>query len=269
MSYKIIFTDLDDTLLNSEKKISPIDKEAIMRAQEAGIKFVLASGRPTFAMYDLAKELELEKYGSFILSFNGSIITDCKSGENIFEASLTKEDLHLMYDFAKENGVHILTYIDDEVVSESESEYIDVEVNLTKMPHNIVSNFKEAVNKSAVKCMLLEEPSYLKSVEEKLKAKYGDRYSIAISKPFFLEVTKLGIDKGVALRKLVDKLGLKIEESIAVGDSYNDLPMLKAAGLAACVENANEDIKKVCSFVSKSNNDGGMAYLIDKLIFNK
>lgn len=269
MSYKIIFTDLDDTLLNSEKKISSVDKEAIMRAQEAGVKFVLASGRPTFAMYDLAKELELDKYGSFILSFNGSIITDCRSGENIFEASLTKEDLHLMYGFAKENKTHILTYIDDEVVSETESEYIDVEVTLTKMPHNLTKSFKETVNKPAVKCMLLEEPTYLKEVEAKLKATYGDKYSIAISKPFFLEVTKLGVDKGVALRKLVETLGLKIEESIAVGDSYNDLPMLKAAGLAACVENANEDIKKVCSFISKSNNDGGMAYLIDKLIFNK
>lgn len=269
MSYKIIFTDLDDTLLNSEKKISQVDKEAIMRAQEAGIKFVLASGRPTFAMKELAEELELAKYGSFILSFNGSIITDCKSGKNIFEASLTKEDLHLMYDFAKKNKTHILTYIDDEVVSETESEYIDVEVNLTKMPHNLVKNFKETVNKPAVKCMLLEEPSYLKEVEKKLKKEYGDKYSIAISKPFFLEVTKLGIDKGVALRKLVELLGMKIEESIAVGDSYNDLPMLKAAGLAACVENANEDIKKVCSFISKSNDEGGMAYLIDKLIFNK
>ena len=269
MSYKIIFTDLDDTLLNSEKKISSVDKEAIMRAQEAGVKFVLASGRPTFAMYDLAKELELDKYGSFILSFNGSIITDCRSGENIFEASLTKEDLHLMYDFAKENKTHILTYIDDEVVSETESEYIDVEVTLTKMPHNLTKSFKAIRISIAVKCMLLEEPTYLKEVEAKLKATYGDKYSIAISKPFFLEVTKLGVDKGVALRKLVETLGLKIEESIAVGDSYNDLPMLKAAGLAACVENANEDIKKVCSFISKSNNDGGMAYLIDKLIFNK
>lgn len=269
MSYKIIFTDLDDTLLNSEKKISQVDKEAIMKAQEAGIKFVLASGRPTFAMKELAEELKLAKYGSFILSFNGSIITDCKSGKNIFEASLTKEDLHLMYDFAKKNKTHILTYIDDEVVSETESEYIDVEVNLTKMPHNLVKNFKETVNKPAVKCMLLEEPSYLKEVEKKLKKEYGDKYSIAISKPFFLEVTKLGIDKGVALRKLVELLGMKIEESIAVGDSYNDLPMLKAAGLAACVENANEDIKKVCSFISKSNDEGGMAYLIDKLIFNK
>ena len=172
-----------------------------------------------------------------------------------------------MYDFAKENSCHILTYVDDEIISETESEYIDVEVTLTKMPHKIVKNFKEAVNKPAVKCMILEEPSYLKEVEKKLKRKCKHKYSI--SKPFFLEVTKLGVDKGVALKNLVETLDMKIEESIAVGDSYNDLPMLKAAGLAACVENANEDIKKVCSFISKSNDEGGMAYLIENLIFNK
>lgn len=267
MSYKIIFTDLDDTLLNSEKKISDIDKKAIMKAQEAGVKFVLASGRPTFAMLDLAKELELAKYGSYLLSFNGSIITECNTMKNLFEASLTKDDLHLLYDFSKENHTHILTYINNEIISETESEYIDVEVTLTKMPHKLVKNFKEAVNQPAVKCMLLEEPSYLKTIEEKLKNKYGNSYSIAISKPFFLEVTKLGVDKGVALKKLAEILNIDIKDTIAVGDSYNDLPMLKAAGLAACVENANEDIKKVCGYITKSNDEGGMAHLIEELIF--
>ncbi len=132
MDYKMIVTDLDDTLLTSDKKISLQDLEAIKKAQEKGIKFVLCSGRPTFAMRGLAKEIEAEKYESYILSFNGSIITDCRTNENIFEASLEKEDLHLMYDFAKKHNTHILTYINDEIISETESEYIDVEVDLTK-----------------------------------------------------------------------------------------------------------------------------------------
>lgn len=269
MGYKIIFTDLDDTLLNSEKKVSEVDKEAIKKAQEMGVKFVLSSGRPTFAMWDLAKELELDKYGSYILSYNGSIITDCATKENIFEVSLEKEDLHLMYDFSRENKVHILTYIDDEIVSETESQYITEEVKMTKMNHNLVKDFKESVNKSSVKCMLLEEPSYLKEVEKKLKESYGDRYSIAISKPFFLEVTKLGIDKGVALEKLSEYLGIDIRDTIAVGDSYNDIPMLKKAGLAVAVENANEDTKKICGYITKSNNNGGMAHLINELILKR
>lgn len=269
MGYKMIFTDLDDTLLNDEKKVSQKDKDAIIKAQQAGVKFILASGRPTFAMRDLANELELEKYGGYLLSFNGSIITDCKTGKNIYEAALSKEDLHLMYDFSKKHNTHILTYHKDDIISETESQYIDVEVELTKMNHKLVKSFKDEVTYPAVKCMLLEEPSYLKEVEKKLKEEHGDNYTIAISKPFFLEVVRLGIDKGIALEKLAEFLGIDICDTIAVGDSYNDLPMLKSAGLSVAVENANDDIKKVCKFITKSNNDGGMAYLIDKMIFNK
>ena len=269
MPYRMIFTDLDDTLLNDSKKVSDIDKKAIFDVQKHGVKFILASGRPTFAMRDLACELELEKYGGYLLSFNGSIITDCKSGKNIFEAGLTPEDLHLMYDYSKKFNTHILTYHGDEIISETESEYIDVEVGLTKMHHNVVPDFKKEVTYPAVKCMLLAEPSYLKEVEKKLKAECGDRYTIAISKPFFLEITKKDMDKGKSLIRLAEILNIPIDETIAVGDSFNDLPMLKTAGLAACVANAKDEIKEVCGFISKSNNDGGMAYLINTLILNK
>lgn len=269
MKYKMIVTDLDDTLLNSEKKISLIDKEAIMKAQKAGIKFIPASGRPTFAMKELAEELHLADYESFLLSFNGSIITDCATQKNILEESLNKEDIHLMYDFSKKYNTHILTYIDDEIISETDSEYIDVEVTLTKMKHRKVKDFKEAVNKNAVKCMLLAEPSYLKKVEVELKKEYGDKYSIAISKPFFLEVTKLGVDKGTAIVKLADILGIKIEEVIAVGDSFNDLPMLKAAGTSVAVANAQPEIRKITDYNVSSNDEGGMAELINKFIFTK
>lgn len=268
-NYKMIITDLDDTLLNSQKKISETDLEAIFKAQEKGVKFILCSGRPTFAMKSLAKEIKADEYGSYIISFNGSIINDFKNNKNLFEASLEKEDLHLLYDFSKKYNTHILTYINDEIISETDSEYIDVEVDLTKMPHRKVKSFKEFVNQGAVKCMLLAEPSYLKKVEVELKKEYGDKYSIAISKPFFLEVTKLGIDKGVAVKRLADTLNIPIEEVIAVGDSFNDLPMLKASGFSIAVENANPEIKKQVDFITKSNDNGGIAYLIEKFIFNK
>ncbi|MCJ8342265.1 MAG: Cof-type HAD-IIB family hydrolase [Cetobacterium sp.] len=266
MKYKAIVTDLDDTLLNPCGLISPEDKKMIMECQENGVKFILASGRPTFAMKHLSEELELSKYKSYILSFNGAIITDCSTGELLLNESLTSKEIHELYDFAKENNVHIITYIDDEIISESESEYIDVEVNLTKMPHKIVKSFKESVKKDAVKCIMLEEPSYLKEVEKKLKEKYGDKYSIAISKPFFLEVTKKGIDKGNTLKKLADKMNISTEEIIAVGDSYNDESMLRTAGLAVAVENAKPEIKEIADFITTSNDNNGMGNLIKKFI---
>lgn len=269
MKYKMIVTDLDDTLLNSQGKISLKDKEAIMKAQNEGVIFVLASGRPTYAMRDLANELDLGKYGSYILSYNGSIITNCKTNKNILEETLTRDEIHTLYDFSKKNGVEIITYLDDTIVSEDYSSYIEVEVELTKMPFEKVKNFKATVDKNCVKCIMLAEPTYLKGVEKILKAELGEQFSIAISKPFFLEVTKLGVDKGSSLLKLANKLGIKQEEIIVVGDSYNDLPMLKVAGLPACVENAKPEIKEICKFISTSNNANGMATLIENLIFKK
>ena len=84
MTYKMIVLDLDDTLLRDDHTISPRTKEALMTAQEQGVKVVLASGRPTFGMRNVAKELRLEEYGSFILSFNGAKIINCKTNEEIF-----------------------------------------------------------------------------------------------------------------------------------------------------------------------------------------
>ena len=85
MEYKLIALDLDGTLTNSEKHITPRTKAALMEAQKRGVRLVLASGRPTFGIMPLAKELELARYGGFILAFNGGKIVDCKTGKTVFE----------------------------------------------------------------------------------------------------------------------------------------------------------------------------------------
>lgn len=267
MKYKMIVTDLDDTLLNEKGEISLKDKEAIMKAQKMGVKFVLASGRPTFAMKHLAEELELSKYGSFILSYNGALITECSTGHELLKESLTKDELHELYNFSKEHQVHIITYLDDVIISETDSEYIDIEKNLTGMPHEKVSSFKDRVDREAEKCIMLEEPKYLKIVEDKLRSKFGDRYSIAISKPFLLEVTKLGVDKGNTLIKLIKYLNISSDEVIVIGDSYNDISMLKVAGLSVAVENAKPEIKEMVDVITSSNIEGGMEKIIKKYIF--
>ena len=92
MKYKMIVLDLDGTLTNDKKKITPKTKTALMRAQSLGIRVVLASGRPTYGITKLADELEIEKHGGFILAFNGGKITDCESGKVVFEQKLDEAD---------------------------------------------------------------------------------------------------------------------------------------------------------------------------------
>lgn len=265
MRYKMLVLDLDDTLLRDDHSISERNKEMLMKAQEQGVYVVLASGRPTPAMFRYAEELDLKKYGSYIISYNGAIITDLTRQKSIFEQSLSKEQIHSLHDFSKANNVDIITYTADSIISESNSKYIDVEVELTQMKFNKVECFKSAVTESAVKCIMLEEPEYLKKVESKLKREKPNK-SVSISKPFFLEVMPQGIDKAASIARLAEKLSIKREEIIAVGNAGNDLSMVEYAGLGVWVDNVTPELRDRADVIVASNNNHGVAEVVERYI---
>ena len=265
MKYKMLVVDMDDTLLSDDHKISTENKEMLLKAQEMGVYVVLASGRPTSAMINYAKELQCDVNNSFMISFNGSTITDLKEDKILFEHSLTKEQLHAIYDFSKQNDTHIITYLDGKILSETNSEYIDIESTITGLELVIVPSFKEAVTTAAVKCLLLEEPSYLKTVEYKLKKAMPD-LSVCMSKPFFLEVAPNGVDKGVAIEMLAKKLNIHQSEIIAVGNAGNDLSMVQYAGLGVWVDNVDPELRHFADVIVASNNNHGVAEVVKKYI---
>lgn len=263
--YKMLVLDLDDTLLSDDYSISHRNKEMLIKAQEMGIKVVLASGRPTPAMTKYADELRLDYFDSYMISFNGAVVTSMKNKEVLFETTLTQKEIHSLYDFSVENNVHIITYSHKGVVSETESEYIDVELKLTGIPHHKVQSFKREITTTAAKCILLEHPDYLKSVERKLKTERTD-LSVARSKPFFLEVMPQGIDKAASIDRLANMLDIKQSEVIAVGNAGNDLSMVKYAGLGIWVDNVSDDFRHEADFVVASNNDDGVAEVVERFI---
>ena len=267
MNYKMLVVDMDDTLLTDNHEISNENKEMLLKAQEMGVYVVLASGRPTTAMIEFAKELQCDVNNSFMISFNGSVITDLKEDKILFEHSLTKEQIHSLYDFSQQNNTHIITYIDGQIISERNSEYIDIEKNITGLKLNIVSSFKDTVTTSAVKCILLEEPIYLKSVETVLKAAMPD-LSICMSKPFFLEAAPNGIDKGASIKILAEKLNIHQSEIIAVGNAGNDLTMVQYAGLGVWVDNVDAELRHHADVIVASNNNHGVAEVVRRFILN-
>jgi HAD-superfamily hydrolase, subfamily IIB len=267
VNYKMLVLDLDDTLLDDNHRISSRNKELLAKAQSKGVKVVLASGRPTQAMMQYAHELQLAEFDSYLISFNGAVVTSLKNNEILFQKSLTTDEIHSLYDFSVANNVHILTYSDKGIISETHSEYIDVEVNLTDIPHHKVPSFKTEVTASAVKCILLEEPDYLKKVETKLKAERTD-LSVSRSKPFFLEVMPKGIDKAASIDFLAKKLDIDQREVIAVGNAGNDLTMVKYAGLGVWVDNVSPELRHEADFIVASNNDDGVAEVVERFILN-
>ena len=126
----------------------------------------------------------------------------------------------------------------------------------------------EYVDFAVPKYIMLDDGDYLATVEPKVKAALGKNFSVYRSEPFFLEILPKGIDKAQSLERLLKRLGLTREQMIACGDGYNDLSMIKYAGLGVAMENAVLPVRQAADFVTKSNNDDGVAYVIEKFIFS-
>lgn len=261
----MLVLDMDDTLLTDDHTVSNENREMLSKAKEMGVYVVLASGRPTPAMIDYAKDLEL--LDSYMISFNGAVITDLKADKIIFEQTLTQEQIHELYDYSLKNKTHIITYLDGKIVSETDSEYIEIEKNITGLEHNKVLSFKDEVKSAAIKCILLEDPCYLKEVEKDLKAAMP-HLSICMSKPFFLEVAQNGIDKGTSIKFLAEKLNIHQSEIIAVGNAGNDVSMIEYAGLGVWVDNVDPELRHKGDVIVASNNDHGVAEVVRRFILN-
>lgn len=269
MNYKIIALDIDGTLVSSHHNILPETKEALMEAQKRGLKVVLASGRPTPGMTALAQALQLEKFGGFVLSYNGGCLTNMKTGETIHEVFLTPEEAHEIYDFAKENKVNMVAYDGGEIITDGDDEYIQIEATLNQMSLRKTDDFKKAVVNHTVKALTTGAPERIAEIEKHYIRKFGHRFSICRSMPFFLEVMPQGINKAASLGRLLKTLDVTPAEMIACGDGFNDIEMIKYAGLGVAMGNAVDEVKAVADYVTKSNDENGIAHVIKTFIFKK
>ncbi len=265
MNYKMIVLDIDDTLLTPDHTISPKTKEALIEVQKKGVQVVLCSGRPTVGMIPIAKELEVDKYGGYVISYNGANIVEIETNNIIYENSLSVEQIHRLYDLSKSAGIGIHTYSDVHILAEKEYKQTKFESDLVGMPIKIIENFKEVVNKPVVKAIMVDEPSVLKSIEDKVFPHTKD-LSVTYSKPFFLEFMNNAVNKGLSLKYLCEKLGVKQSEVIAFGDSHNDLAMLEYAGMGVAMGNAVNEVKEMANFVTKTNTEDGIAYTLEKFM---
>ena len=267
MKYEMIVLDLDGTLTNKDKMITPKTKETLMKIQERGKTVVLASGRPTYGVMPLAKELELERYGGYILSFNGGIIFNCQTKEVIFDRQLPVESNGVIIDLAKEHGVNILTYEGDQIITPDGScPYVAKEAFINKLEVRQVENFREHVTFQVPKFLMLDDGGYLALAEAKVKASLGKEFSVYRSEPFFLEILPKGIDKAQSLERLLEVTGFTREQMIACGDGYNDLSMIQYAGLGVAMENAVLPVRQAADYITRSNNEDGVAHVVEKFM---
>ena len=170
MEYQILALDLDGTLTNSKKEISRPTLEALIDIQEQGKKVVLASGRPTKGVLPLAKQLHLEDYGSYILSFNDARITDCRSMQAIYNKTLPGDIVEpLLQILRKYDGLDILSYTADNILSGIKpNKYTELESRINHMPIIETDDFAASIKEPANKFLVTGEPEIIEKAQKEV-----------------------------------------------------------------------------------------------------
>lgn len=268
--YKLLVLDLDGTLTNKKKEITPHTLQVLKEAQQKGLKIVLASGRPTYGIVPLAEQLELKHFGGYIMAFNGGLILDCATGETIYQNFLDPSVYPYLYEKGNTKDFKILSYKDEYIVSEDiANEYVAYEARLNKMPLMQVENFLDVITFPEPKCLIVGNPEILKDLEVEMREKLQNCMSVYRSEPFFLELLPLGIDKAKCLEKLLERMQIDRKNVIACGDGFNDLSMIEFAGLGVAMANAQQVVKNAADYITLSNEDDGVAAVVEKFFFKK
>lgn len=264
MKYKLLALDIDGTLTNSQKQISPKTRQALMEAQQKGLRLILASGRPTDGVRPLARQLEMEKYGGFILSYNGARVIDLSNEQVVYEKTLAPEIIPVIGELAHKYKIGVLTYVDGAVITETpEDPYIQLEARINGLPLKGVENFAEAVTEKEPKCLMTGDGEYMGKIEPEIAAALGN-LSVYRSEAYFIEIMPENIDKAVSLEKLCEYVGVTREELAACGDGYNDMPMIRYAGLGIAMANAKEPVREAADVITLSNDEDGIAAALEK-----
>lgn len=267
MDYKLIALDIDGTLTNSKKEITPRTRYAILEAQNQGKKIVLASGRHPIGVYTIAKNLMLDKYGGYIMSFNGGRIIDCRTDNTIVSKIFPLEYLPDIVSVLKDSNITINTYDNNRIIADNKvNDYTYVEQDVIKAEMVVVDDFVSAVKFDINKILLAGEPHELDKYQKILADRYDGLLDIYKSAPYFLEIMPFGVTKGSMMPLLLKKLNITRDEFAAFGDNYNDITMIGYAGLGVAMGNAEPDVKKIADYICESNDEDGIAKTFERFI---
>ena len=267
----IFFTDLDDTLLNRNKKVSPGNRRAIEAVLHGGHYICICTGRALPSALREAHRLGLDGKGCFCIAFNGSQIYDCEKKELILRKGLDPEVVRYLFDEAKAFPIHIQTYDEKGIVAENDAAIMHVYSSYQNLPISVTDDFRKLVPDLAPKMLAVESnPEKLSAFREYITPKVKGKADIFLSHSDLLEFVPPNVNKGEAVRFLCEYLGLPITASVAAGDAENDLTMLEAAHVGCCMCNGDPRCKEKADYVTENDCDhDGVAEILEKFVLGK
>lgn len=261
--YKLVALDLDDTLLNDELDITEGTREALFAAMERGVVITIATGRMYASAKQVAERLGLEVP---LITYQGALVKHAKDGTVLYEKNVPSDVVRYVFEYAAEHGLHLQSYHNDKLLAKEENDRLIAYSKLSNIPYDIEPDFGKLAGKATPKLLMIDEPEKLDRVLAELKNAIGDRAHITKSKPNFLEIMHPEGTKGHALHHLASYYGIRQEETIGIGDSWNDRELVVEAGLGVAMANAVDALKQVADYITSSNNEEGVRQVIEKFI---
>ena len=238
----------------------PPTRDALLAAQEAGVRLLLASARPLPGLYKERDLLDLTRHHGLLMAYNGGTLVDAGTGERLCSFPMDAEDARLV--LVELEKLPVTPILDDGVrfyVTDRNGYKVQYECANNRMECVEVPRLASALDFAPFKILMSVQPAEIKAVQAKIAALLPPQLAVVQTAAFYLEVIPRSIDKGQGLRAACDALGIEPAEAIAFGDSENDIPMLRAAGTGVAMANAAEEVKAAADWITLSNNDNGIA----------
>lgn len=264
--YKLIAVDMDGTLLRRDDTISKKNKEVIRKVRDKGIKVVIASGRPIHGLERYLKELDFVAEDEYVMSYNGSIVQAVKTKEVIAKNMLKGKDLHRLYELAQKLEIDLHAFSMKGCITPKMSHYSQLEGKMNNIPVYEVDFKQIALDEEIIKIMYVGEPKEIDRVVSQLPEILYKDYNVVRSMPFFLEFLSKTSGKKTGIQILAERLDVAPHEVMCIGDAGNDVEMLQYAGLGIAMGNAFEEVKQIADYITKTNEEDGVAYAIEKFV---
>lgn len=265
--YKLIAIDVDVTLVNDDKKITQKTIENIKKAIKNNTKIVISSARSFYRLKDYLEELGLLEDNQYTISFNGAVIVENKSQEILSSINFQEKEVLELIELAKFFETPISLYAMNYLITEEIPEILKNNKHQKNVNFRVSKFEKIDFNKDRIyKIVFVNNPENITKIKQKLPQELYQKYEITSSVTEYIEFVKKGITKSKALDFICQKCNIHKSEVIAIGDADNDLEMINFAGLGVAMGNATNSLKEKADYITSSNNDDGVAKVIEKYI---
>jgi len=273
MDIKLVLSDIDGTILNDENIVDTGLKQAIAEMKKREIPFVLASARSPKGMLDIAHQLDV--MDNPIVCYNGALVVkDIEQDEftTVLSHELENPEVQKIVEIVQQDftKVSINLYSGADWYVGKTDKWVKIESEITGLKP-AVTNLQQFITDKKLpvhKLLLIGDPSEIQQVLERLKGTSLSNNSYYLSKPNYLEITNSQVSKEQALCELAKMYNLSLDKSMTIGDNFNDVPMLKRAGLGVAMQNAPVEVQKCANVVTKSNNQNGVSTAIQKYVLS-